>query len=154
MSVAPRFELFQRRLHLSVRGRVASGQADVIARPLTEALLEHGDLEALHVAFERRHVVLGLHGRRLTRIETIDTGDRGQQAGEVFHGPGHRAAMIERHLDRYDAGIGHEAVGRLKAIGAAPGGRNADRATLIAAKRHVDIAIGNEHARAIRGRTW
>jgi hypothetical protein len=49
--------------------------------------------------------------------------------------------MVEGGLDRHDAGIGDEAMGRLEAINPAIGGGDADRAALVAAK-----AIGTSPA--------
>ena len=56
-----------------------------------------------------------------------------------------------RDLQRPDAGVGHEAEGRLHADDAAVARRNADRAGLIAADRHRHFA-GRDQRRAARRR--
>src|SRR5579872_4972494 len=60
--------------------------------------------------------------------------------------------MVERELDRHDAGIWNQAVRRLHADRSATCRRNSDRAALVAANRHVDFA-GCHERRAARRRS-
>jgi hypothetical protein len=59
--------------------------------------------------------------------------------------------MIERDLDRHNAGIGDETMRRLHPIDAAVRRRHANRTALVTADCHVDLA-GDQQCRAARGR--
>ena len=59
--------------------------------------------------------------------------------------------MVDRGLDRHDAGIGDETVRGLHAVAAGIGRRHADRAALVAADRHLDLAGADERRAARRG---
>ena len=126
-----------------VAGREPGIAPGVLTRTLVEAFLQHADLDALAARIEARDVV-HVEARRdqppLARIERILAGDRGEHACGVLHRVGHGAEMVHGHLDHHGAGIGHEAIRRLVADDAAPARGNADRAALVAADRHVDIA--------------
>ena len=116
---------------------------------MAEAFLDHADLEACGAAAQRLGVGVD-RAAHLPRVEPVGTGDDLQHQGVVGHRGRHRAGVIERELDRHDAGVGHQAPGRLHADDAAIGRRHADRAALVAADRHVGLA-GDDDGGAARG---
>jgi len=121
---------------------------DVLLRVvMSEAFLDEADPEAVDAPPERLGVGRGPR-RVLTRIEAVGAGEHLEQQCIVGHGRGHRPGVVERQLDRHDARVGHEAVRGLHAVDAAIRRRNADRAALIAADRHVHFAGGHERGRA------
>ena len=117
---------------------------------MAEALLDDGDPHARGAAGQG----LGVGGDRhpdLPGVQTVGTGEDLEQERVVGHRRGHRAGVIEGQLDGHDAGVGHQAVGRLHSVDPAVCGGDADRAPLIAADRHRDLAR-RHHRRAPRGR--
>ena len=126
-----------------IAGRKPGIAPGFLAGAQAEAFLQHADPDPLAALAEAGDVVR-VQPRRdqtpLARIQRVLAGDRGEQAGRVLHRVGHGAEMVHGHLDHHGAGVGHEAVGGLEADDAAPARRDADRAALIAADRHVDIA--------------
>ena len=50
----------------------------------------------------------------LARVDAVRSGDHLEQQRIVAHIRGHRPANVERHFERRDAGIGHQAEGRLQ----------------------------------------
>ena len=120
-----------------------------IAGRVREAFLHDGDLHALHALAERAHVVLHL-GDRGPRVVAVGPGDRGQKARDVFGRAADRAAVIDRIGDRHASGHRNETPGGLETVDAAPAGRRADRAALIAAERHVDVLRGDQRGAAAR----
>src|SRR5262245_5259831 len=116
---------------------------------MAEAFLEHGDAHALDAAVERLGVAARRHAA-LARVEAVGSGDHLEQQRIVAHVRGHRPAGIDGDLEQPDAGIGDEAEGRLQPDDAAMARRDADRAGLVAADRHVHIAGGDERGAARR----
>ena len=117
---------------------------------LLKAFPEHADLQALDAAAQRLGVFLDF--RRLdARVVAVVASEHFEQQRIVGDTRRHRPGVVDEHLDRHDAGIGHEPPGRLHAVGAAERRRHADRAALVAADRHVDFAE-RDHDAAARGR--
>ena len=135
-------EAMRRRLHLGVDVGLGIGMA--------EAFLHHADAQALGAAVERLHVVADLDVA-LARVEPVRSGDDLEQQRVVGDGRGHRPGDVDRDFERRDARIGHEPEGRLEADDAAMVRRDADRACLIAADRHLDLAGRDQRGRARRG---
>ena len=73
-----------------------------------------------------------------------------QQQRVVAHVGGHRPGGVDGDLEQPDAGIRYEPEGRLQADDAAMARRNADRAGLVAADRHVDVARRHQRGAARR----
>ena len=63
------------------------------------------------------------------------------EEGGVLDRPGDRAGVVDRLVDADDPGVRDEPVCRLQPDDAAPGGRDADRAALIAADPQVDAVV-------------
>ena len=117
---------------------------------MAEAFLDHADAQALDAAVER----IGVSPRLTPRWrKSMPSGPAMTSSSSALSrtfaviGP----AVIEGDLERRDPGIGHEAEGRLEADDAAMARRDADRAGLVAADRHVDIAGGDQRGAARRG---
>ena len=116
---------------------------------MTEAFLDHGNAHSPDATLER----LGVAARgnaALARVEAVGSRDDLQQQRIVAHVRGHRPAGIERDLQHPDAGIGNKAEGRLQSDDAAMAGRDADRAGLVAADRHIHVAGGDNRRAAGR----
>ena len=103
----------------------------------------------LRAAIERLDVAADLRAA-LARIEFVRAGDRLEQQRVVGDIRRHRPARIERDLQRPDARIGNETEGGLETDDAAMARRDADRAGLIAADRHVDVARRHQRGAARR----
>ena len=117
---------------------------------MTEALLHHarsGGLRRRRSSDSRVRVHLG---RVLARIVAVGAGDHLEQQRIVLDGGRHRPGVVDVDLDRHDAGVGHQAVGRLHAVDPAERRGHADRAALVAADRHVGLAQGDQHRAARR----
>ena len=125
-------------------GGIAHAAVDVRLRVgMAEAFAENSHAQAFDSAVER----LGIAARcdaALARVDAVGPGDHFQQQGVVAHVGGHRAAGVERDLERRNPGVGHQPVGRLQSDDAAMAGGDADRAGLVAADRHVDVAGGDQ----------
>ncbi|MPL89754.1 hypothetical protein SDC9_35796 [bioreactor metagenome] len=119
---------------------------------MAEALLQQRDLHPLHRLAERLGIGRGLHPD-LAAVIAVGAGQHLEHQCAVGDGLGDRAGMVDGDLDRHHAGIGHEAVGGLHADRAAEGRGHADRAALVAADRHVDLALRDQHRRARGGTT-
>ena len=89
---------------------------------MAEALLDHADLQALAPLPSALRVGLGRHAV-LARVEAVGPRQHLEQERVVGDRGRHRAGVVERQLDRHDAGVGHQAVGRLQAVDAAVGRR-------------------------------
>ena len=127
--------------HLRVHGGLGVG--------LLEAFLHDADLHALHAAFQHRGVGVRLDVV-LARVVAVGTGDDLEQQRVVGDARRHRAGVVDIDLDRHDAGVGHQPVRRLHAVDAGERRRHADRAALVAADRHVDLAQRHQHRAARR----
>src|SRR6185312_2502234 len=114
--------------------------------------LDDADLHALDALAKRLGIFLHL-GSLDAGIVTVVSGNHLEQQRIVRHVRGHRAGVVDEYLDRHDAGIGHESPGRLHAVGSTERRRHADRATLVAADRHVDFTECDDHAAARRRAT-
>ncbi len=114
---------------------------------MAEAFFDDADAQTFHAALKSLDVTTG-GDAALARVDAVRPGDDFQQQGVVADGLGHGAASIDGHLQRRDARVGDEAEGRLQPDDAAKTRRDADRAGLIAADRHVDLAGGNKRAAA------
>jgi len=138
--VHARAELLER------RGGLAHERVDVCLRVrVAEAFLHDGDLHAARVARQRVRAGGGLDVH-LARIEAVGPGQHLEQPRVVGHRRRHGARVIERHLDGEDAGVGDEAVRGLQSVHATVGSRDADRATLVAADGHLDLAAATTAA--------
>ena len=107
------------------------------------------DAQPGDAAAERRRVLVDAHVV-LARVEPVGAGDHLEQQRVVGDGAGHRPEVVDRRLDRHRAGVGNEAVRRLHAVDAAERSRHADRAALVAADRHLDLARADERGAAAR----
>ena len=86
---------------------------------------QDADPQPADTAFQVIAVSVDLR-RGLSRIEPIGAGHDFQHQGVVAHVCGNGAGVIDSRFDGHDAGVGHQAVGRLHAVSAAEGGRDAD----------------------------
>ncbi len=93
---------------------------------------------------------LCLQAGLLARVKAVGAGNDLQQQGYIGHAAGHRTGVVDRDVDGEDAGVGHQAVGRFQAADAAPRARNPNRAALVAAERHIDLAGRHQRAAAAR----
>ena len=132
-------------------GRAADRGVDVGLRVgQAESLLHHGDLEPLHSALEQ--LSIRMHpGRVLPGVVTVRSRDHFEEERIVPDRGRHRPGVIDVDLDWHNAGVGHQAVGRLHAVDPAEGGRHPDRTALVPADRHIRFAGGHQN-RAARGR--
>src|SRR5580692_7243880 len=104
--------------------RAAHARIDVrLGIMQAKTFLEHADAQPFDAAVERRGVMAG-GDAALPRIDAVWSGDDSEQQRIVAHIGGHRPAYSERHFERGDAGIRHQAEGRLQADDAAKARRN------------------------------
>jgi len=114
---------------------------------VAEAFLEDADLEPLDALAERLGVFLRLDVV-LAGIEPVSPGQYLEEKRVVADVAGYGAGVVDRRLDRHDAGVGDQSVCRLHAVGAAIGRRDADGPALVAAHGHVDLARRDERGAA------
>ena len=128
--------------------RLAHARVDVGFRVgVAKTLLDHGDAQAVDVS--RKCVrVAGCSNAALARVEPIGPSDHFQEQRVVGHVRGHRPAGVDGDLEQRNAGIGHEPKSRLEADDPAMARRDANRAGLVAADRHVDLARSDERRAA------
>ena len=89
----------------------------------------------------------------LARVEAVLARRAPRACGaQSAHRARHRPDVVDRQLDREDAGVGDEAVRRLVADAPAPRRRQPDRAALVAAEREVGLA-GDERPPRCRSTT-
>ena len=119
--------------------RIDIGQRVVAAEPLRD----DGDPQTPDIAAERVGVAVDAR-HPLARIQPVLARHRFEEERVVRDGPGHRSGVVDRGFDPHDPGIGDEAEGRLDADDAGHRRRDADRARLVAAERHVDLAGGDQ----------
>ena len=106
---------------------------------MAEALFDDRDPQSAGASAQR--LAIGLcRGAVLPRVEAVGAGQYFEQQRIVLDRRGHRAGVVQCQLDRHDAGVGHEPMGRLHAIDAAERGRDADRPALVAAQCHRHLA--------------
>ena len=110
---------------------------------MTESLLHDADLETVDALAEGLRV-RSRERRVLPRVEAVGPGDYFQEQSVVCHGGGHRPGVVERQLNRHDPGVRDKPMGRLHAVDAAEGGRNAYGSALIATECHIHLAGGHE----------
>ncbi len=134
-------------------GRVAHGLVDIGLGEAgqLEALAQHADAQALGPAVEAIDVRRDLHAD-LARVEPVLAGEDLEHERAVGDRPRHRPDVVDRQLDREDAGVGDEPVGRLVPAAPAPRRGQADRAALVAAERHVGLAGDDDHGAPVRRR--
>ena len=112
---------------------------------MAEAFSHDADPEPLHALSERLGIGSGSR-RVLSGVEPVGAGDHLEEQRIVGDRGRHGPRVIEGQLDRHDAGVRDQTVRRLHAVDAAEGGGNADRAALITADGHVDLAGRDERA--------
>ena len=83
-----------------------------------ETFADHPDPEVVDAAAKRFGIARRLR-RVLPWVEPVRAGNHLEHARVVSHSGGHRTYMVECQLDRHDAGVWHEAVGRLQTDDAA-----------------------------------
>ncbi len=84
----------------------------------------------------------------LTRVEPVTAGEHFEHQRGVTYGTGDRAEVVEGVLDGKRSCVRHQSVGRLVPDRAAEGAGDPDRAALIAAERHLDVARGDQRCAA------
>ena len=89
-------------------GASANQRANVVfGVELLESLFNDGDLHAFDI-FAERFGVAREPKVTLAWVESVDASDNLEQQRIVGDARGHRAAVVDRRLDRHDTGIGHQ----------------------------------------------
>ncbi len=117
---------------------------------MAEAFFDDRDLEVFRATPQRLRIRMHLRGLD-SRIVAVVTRDHFQQQRIVGDAVGHGAGVVDEDLDRHDAGVRHESPRRLHPVHAAVRRGHPDRAALVAADRHVDLARRHQCG-AARGR--